>query len=75
MNVEKTIENSYVYVGAGTYQHLDFVITPKGRAAGWRYLYPAGMNLNGVHFSELTTLVDLLKAGLIDLKLRSSTCV
>jgi hypothetical protein len=75
MNATQTIENSYVYTGAGTYQHLAPVITPKGRAAGWKYWYSAGMNLNGVHFSEFTTLDDLLKAGLIELRLRSSTCV
>ena len=74
MNAEQTIKNSYAYAGSGTYQHLDPVITPKGRAAGWIYRYPAGINLNGVNFSKITTLDDMLADGLVELKLRSTTC-
>ena len=74
MNTEQKINNSYVYAGSGAYQHLAPVITPKGRAAGWIYHYPVGINLNGVNFSKITTLDDMIAGGLVELKQRATTC-
>ena len=75
MNAEQTINGSYEYVGSGTYQCLQPVITEKGFAAGWRFTYPQMLNLNGVNYSMFTTLDDLIADGMIELKQQSRTLV
>lgn len=68
MTIESRILESRVYLGGGTYSALQPTITPDGRAAGWQYTYPIGINQNGVKFRDLGHTLDTLESvGVITL--------
>lgn len=73
MNAQQRINDSWEYLGSGTYSHLSPVITPRGIAAGWVYVYPDGICRNGVNYSKFTTLDAMLADGVIELVTQTST--
>lgn len=74
MTVESQINESSRYLGSGTYRALSPVITAAGRAAGWVYSYPIGINLNGVNYTQTgETLDSLLAKGFIELREQNRT--
>lgn len=75
-SVSARIEESTVNLGSGSCSRLSPVITPEGRAQGWIYTYPVGINRDGINFTKLDETLDTLEAaGLIELQTQVHTAV
>lgn len=76
LTVEQRIEASKRYLGDGTYEALDPVISAKAYSEGWKYVYPQGIVYNGKPYRELYHTLDSLEfLGVITLELKSRTQV
>jgi len=74
--IQRRIEESRQYLGDGTYEALQPVITSVGFDLGWRYLYPHGICLNQINYIKLgKTLDELEEEGIVELKIMKCTCI
>jgi hypothetical protein len=69
----KIQEESYMYIGHSSYEHIDYHITPAGQAAGWEYRYPC-LKFNGrMYLDAGMTIEQGLLDGHLETDIRVST--